>query len=97
VVGNIGGGEQRGLCAQPGNGRFSLADQARRRLERMCRRLDGSRGLIVELAEGKVPELVLHVLERTMTVADAEALEPLAAEPRRYRRRSPLVSLSSRP
>jgi hypothetical protein len=46
-------------------------------LERMCRCLDGSRELVIELAEGKVPEIVLHVIERTMTAADAESLEHL--------------------
>jgi hypothetical protein len=60
-----------------GDGRFSLADQGRRQLERMCRCLDGSRELVIELAEGKVPEIVLHVIERTMTAADAESLERL--------------------
>jgi hypothetical protein len=30
-----------------------------------------------ELAEGKVPELVVHILERRLTEADAEALERL--------------------
>jgi hypothetical protein len=57
--------------------RAGLADGARRRLERVCERLDGSRELVIELAEGKVPELVLHVIEHTMAKADAESLERL--------------------
>jgi hypothetical protein len=60
-----------------GDGRFSLADQARRRLQQICQRLDGSRALVIALAEGKVPEIVLHVIERTMTEVDAESLERL--------------------
>jgi hypothetical protein len=45
----------------------------------MCRRLDGSRELVIELAEGRVPEIVVHVLERTLTEADAESPERLRA------------------
>jgi hypothetical protein len=60
-----------------GDGGYSLADGARRRLQRMCRRLDGSRTLVIELAEGKVPEIVVHVIERRVTVADTAALERL--------------------
>ena len=60
-----------------GDGSWSLADGARRRLEQACRRLGGSKGLIIELAEGKIPEIVVHVIERRLTVADAVALERL--------------------
>jgi hypothetical protein len=60
-----------------GDGGFGLADGARRRLQRMCRRLDGSRALIIELAEGRVPDLVLHVLDHALTDDDATALERL--------------------
>jgi hypothetical protein len=59
------------------DGGYSLADGARRRLEQVCRRLDGSRELVIELAEGKAPEIVVHVLERRLTVADAVTLERL--------------------
>jgi hypothetical protein len=76
-----------------GDGNYSLADGARRRLEQACRRLDGSRALVIELAEGKIPEIVVHVIERRLTVADAEALERLrqgldAIEPIAGERRS---------
>jgi hypothetical protein len=60
-----------------GDGGFGLADGARRRLQRVCRSLDGSRALVIELAEGKVPELVLHVLDHALTRADTAALERL--------------------
>jgi hypothetical protein len=60
-----------------GDGKSSIADQARRRLQRMCRRLDGSRELVISLAEGKVPGIVVHVIERRLTAADAESLERL--------------------
>jgi hypothetical protein len=60
-----------------GDGGWSLADGARRRLEQACRRLDGSRDLVIELAEGRVPEIVVHVLEHSMTEADAVTLERL--------------------
>jgi hypothetical protein len=60
-----------------GNGGWSLADGARRRLERLCRRLDGSRELVIALAEGKLPPIVVHVIERRLTVADAVALDRL--------------------
>jgi hypothetical protein len=60
-----------------GEGGWSLADGARRRLEQVCRRLDGSRALVIELAEGRIPEIVVHVIERRLTVADAAALERL--------------------
>jgi hypothetical protein len=51
-----------------------LAEQARRRLQRICRGLDGSRDLVIALAEGKVPEIVVHVIDRALTEADAELL-----------------------
>jgi hypothetical protein len=56
-----------------------LADQARRRLQRVCCRLDGSRELVIGLAEGKVPDIVIRALEHRLTVADAETLERLRA------------------
>jgi hypothetical protein len=69
-----------------------LADGARRALVRALRELDGSRALIVALAENQVPPLVLHVLEGQITPADeAElvrlrlGLDHLAARHRRYR------------
>jgi hypothetical protein len=67
-----------GVAPNPvGDGGYPLADGARRRLERACRRLDGSRELVIELAEGRIPEIVVHVIERRLTVADAVALERL--------------------
>jgi hypothetical protein len=54
-----------------------LSDQARRRLQRACRGLDGSKMLVIELAEGRAPPIVLRVLDRRLTVADAVALERL--------------------
>jgi hypothetical protein len=56
-----------------------FADGARRRLQRICRQLDGSRELVLGLAEGKVLELVVHVLDRSLTTEDAAALERLRA------------------
>jgi hypothetical protein len=49
---------------------WGLADAARRRLARVCRELDGSRDLIIGLAEGKIPPLVVHVLEGPMSDED---------------------------
>jgi hypothetical protein len=54
-----------------------LADGARRQLERARRQLDGSRDLVIQLAEDRVPPLVLHVLDGAITPADAVALEGL--------------------
>jgi hypothetical protein len=64
--------------APVGDGGFSsLADSARRRLARLIRALDGSRDLVIELAEGRVPPLVLHVLERGLDHADEGTLDRL--------------------
>jgi hypothetical protein len=60
-----------------GDSGFSLADQARRRLERLCRKLNGSRDLVITLAEGRTPDIIVRVLDRTLTAADTEALERL--------------------
>jgi hypothetical protein len=60
-----------------GDGGWSLADGARRRLERACWRFDGSRALVIALAEGQVPEIVVHVVERRLTQEDAAALDRL--------------------
>jgi hypothetical protein len=54
-----------------------LADGARRQLERALRRLDGSRSLVIALAEGQIPDLVLHVLDGELTGADHVELERL--------------------
>jgi hypothetical protein len=61
------------LCGGEDTG---LADQARRRL-RICRGLDGSRALVIGVAEGKIPEIILHVIDRATTQEDAVALERL--------------------
>jgi hypothetical protein len=67
-----------GFAPNPvGDGGYSLADGARRRLEHACRRLDGSRALVIALAEGRIPEIVVHVIERRLTTADAVTLERL--------------------
>jgi hypothetical protein len=62
-----------GFVRREDAGLAGLADQARQRLKRIC--LDGSKELVISLAEGKVPDLVLHVIERALTAADAVALE----------------------
>jgi len=67
-----------GFASTPiGDGGFSLADGARRRLARLVRTLDGSRDLVIDLAEGRVPPLVLHVLERRLDHADEDTLDRL--------------------
>jgi hypothetical protein len=43
----------------------------------MCRSLDGSRDLVIELAEGRIPEIVVHVIDHALTVDDAIVLERL--------------------
>ena len=51
---------------------------ARRRLEQICRRLDGSRDLVLELAaEGPLPPICLRALERRLTPRDLVQLESL--------------------
>jgi hypothetical protein len=54
-----------------------LADGARRALGRALRQLDGSRALIVALAENEVPPLVLRVLDGKLTPADQVELDRL--------------------
>jgi hypothetical protein len=66
-----------GFVRRENEGLSGLADQARRRLQRVCSRLDGSRALIIELAEGRVPPIVLRVLDHTLTADDAVTLERL--------------------
>jgi hypothetical protein len=68
--------------ARPHNAIASgLADSARQQLDQALRRLDGSRDLVVDIAEGRVPEIVVHVLERRLTAADVMALERLRGGP----------------
>jgi hypothetical protein len=50
------------------------ADAALARVARIARALDGSRSLIVEIAEGRWPALVERVLEGRITAADERAL-----------------------
>jgi hypothetical protein len=66
-----------GFVRREDAGLAGLADQARRRLQRVCRSLDGSRDLVIALAERKVPPIVLRVLDHALTEADAAALELL--------------------
>ena len=54
-----------------------MADYARDRLARACRHLDGSRALVIALAEGAAPPIVRRVVEHRMTPADSETLENL--------------------
>jgi hypothetical protein len=54
-----------------------LADSARRQLDRALRRLDGSKSLVVALAEGRAPDFVLHVLAGEITPADEAELDRL--------------------
>jgi hypothetical protein len=51
---------------------------ARRQLEQICRRLDGSKDLVIELAsEGPLPLICLRVLARRLTPRDLVQLESL--------------------
>ena len=53
------------------------ADQARRVLGRMLRQLDGSRELVLALAEDRPPPLIIRVLEQRLARADEIALSRL--------------------
>jgi hypothetical protein len=53
------------------------ANKALTRLDRMIRQLDGSRELVLQLAEGRTPPLIAHVLEGRITGADERALDRL--------------------
>ena len=55
------------------------ADHARYVLARMLRQLDGSRDLVVALAEGRCPPLVLRVTEHRLTREDEAELIQLRA------------------
>jgi hypothetical protein len=59
---------------------FALADNARKSLAQALRQLDGSRDLVIALAEGGIPDLILHVLEHKVTEQDTIALERLRLE-----------------
>jgi hypothetical protein len=52
---------------------------ARRSLERMCTTLNGSRSLVIELCEGRMPPLVLRAALHELTAEDAMALQELRA------------------
>jgi hypothetical protein len=54
-----------------------LADNARRQLVRALRQLDGSRSLVVSLAEGQAPPIVLRAFEDRLTTPDKIELERL--------------------
>jgi hypothetical protein len=56
-----------------------LADVAQRRLSRMLERLDGSRALIIALAEDRPVPLVEHAFAGRLDAADHAALEQLKA------------------
>jgi hypothetical protein len=51
-----------------------LADSARRALERALRRLDGSRELVIALAEGQAPPIVLRAIENRLNRTDEAEL-----------------------
>jgi hypothetical protein len=78
-----------------GDGNYSLADGARRRLEQACRRLDGSRALVIALAEGKIPEIVVHTLERRSSTT---VRQPILTEARmRHKAASRAVKTLNKP
>lgn len=52
-------------------------DRARSVLGRILQRLDGSRALVVALAEDRIPPLVIHVLDRQVTPDDEATLTRL--------------------
>jgi hypothetical protein len=45
----------------------------------ILRTLDGSRDLVVALAEGRIPDVVLHVVDDALSTADNRQLERLRA------------------
>ena len=55
------------------------ADDARYRLASALQRLDGSRALVTEIAEGRIPPLVLRAVERCLTREDEVDLTRLRA------------------
>jgi hypothetical protein len=67
-----------------------MADIAVRRMQRILNRLNGSRDLVIALAEGRrVPRLVEHILDGKLDDADLADLE--AIRPRRsVQRRTPV-------
>jgi hypothetical protein len=56
---------------------LGVADYARDRLARACRHLDGSRRLVIALAEGAAPPIVGRVIQHRITPADIVTLENL--------------------
>jgi hypothetical protein len=57
-----------------------LGDQnARRSLERMCGCLNGSRALVIELAEGRLPAIVLRAASQRLTPFDRVEIDELRA------------------
>src|SRR5215831_15260777 len=53
------------------------ADNARCRLARALQRLDGSRTLVTEIAEGRIPPLIVRAVERCLTKEDEADLDRL--------------------
>jgi hypothetical protein len=53
------------------------ADAARYKLGRVLRRLDGSRDLVIQLAEGQSPPVITRVIEGRLSGADERILERL--------------------
>jgi hypothetical protein len=66
-----------GFVRPPNDVSSGLADGARRQLVRALRQLDGSRSLVVALAENEIPPLVLHVLDGQITPTDQVGLDRL--------------------
>jgi hypothetical protein len=54
-----------------------LADSARHQLARALQRLDGSRALVIALAENHAPPIVLRAIEDRLTYSDRVELERL--------------------
>jgi hypothetical protein len=57
--------------------RMGAADHARDRLAKACEHLDGSRTLVIALAEGAAPPIVRRLVEHRLTIADSVTLETL--------------------
>jgi hypothetical protein len=73
----IGAMVPTGFVRPPDSAASGLADGARRQLLRALSRLDGSRNLVIALAENRAPPVVLRAIEDRLTRADKIALERL--------------------
>jgi hypothetical protein len=57
--------------------RMRAAEYARERLAQACECPDGSRALVIALAEGDAPPIVRRLVERRLTIGDSATLEKL--------------------